>query len=243
MFLNCGLSRRGIFRLKSATTASCVWMTCCMRAPPASLEQTRCSGVSTLSSTTSLLSGACACTSTRRRTRSDARSDWWPIVVKIIFSFVDNNKYRHTCILFDSSVMGDCRCLSCIDWACVCIFDRRKAHILAWSAFPSRASQVVSLWSNGTQSSSPVSLQRVVVWAVERSLMPHWGSNRAIRLWVSCPWSCIRSLQSMWQIITALCVLSWSHSWVWRARRKWPAPWCTSYRAPARPRSVSPLPV
>lgn len=118
MFLNCGLSRHGIFHLKSATTASCVWMTCCMPAPPASLEQTQYSGVSTLSSTTSLLSGACACTSTRRQTRSDARSDCWTnILIYLQMHFI--------CFLFDACVMDSYHFLPCTD----CVFSTGEKHI------------------------------------------------------------------------------------------------------------------
>lgn len=73
MCSNCGSSRPASFQPRNAITANFVWTTCCTPAPPASPGPTRCSGASTLNSTTSPLSVTFAFICTRRRTRRDAR--------------------------------------------------------------------------------------------------------------------------------------------------------------------------
>lgn len=73
MCSSCGSLKLEIFRLRNATIVSCVWTTCCTHAPPANPGPTPSSGASILNLTICLPFVAFVCTSTRKRTKRDAR--------------------------------------------------------------------------------------------------------------------------------------------------------------------------
>lgn len=73
MCSNCGSLRPVSFQSRNAIIVNFVWMTCCTRAPPASLAPILFSGASTLNSTICQLFAIYAFIYTRRQTRRDAR--------------------------------------------------------------------------------------------------------------------------------------------------------------------------
>lgn len=122
----------------------------------------------------------------------------------------------------------------------ICCFNsgnsRKKAHTLAWSAFPSQASRADSLWSSGIRWFSPAFWPKAAALEVAKSSMPRCVSSLATRQWTSCQWSFTRSLPSTSPTTTEHCVPSWSRCWVWKAKRRWRLLWCTFYRAQEKQR-------